>query len=562
MTQIFLSTKTFTDSAGSVGILHDFARNGYSLAGGAPIGPEYSSASGFRQLGSIHGLSLRSAPGSAAEILKSLTIELEGIHKNLNTTGGAFAAQDIAASLAINIADIGGMAQRTVDNFVARDVSGASPLHKEPVIVAPDVSVTTLLGKLAASNGGAAVASQGIWNELALRTAEIATGMSDLANYISSSNSGAAPDAISARLRSVASRAGIISANSAIFETNLGGLEVFRNERTTNVAAAKASLDAMRATGPEGLAAAEAAEKIFLLQYAATTQASLTGLIPPVVNLTSADTSNVGGTADTGMNDVPGTGIRYSTSGVVVPQALADQVLDYAARNPENFEAINSATRDMAAHAGADLEQGLFSPQGIQTQAATAGGGFSPPSFSPLGGPTGGISPAPANPGLAAINGAGAGLAPPVGSIVGGVAGRTPGATHGSIYSGSSPQRGLLNSNGGSRSVPNPLRGGSGLGIPFGAGGLASPDAENARRTIGVSSSPTAPGAVAQNPQGRGAPTSSAMTGMGGRGAPKENRGVRVRTVTSGVEREGNLRDLLGPRKPVVPGVIGDWVRQ
>ena len=45
-----------------------------------------------------------------------------------------------------------------------------------------------------------------------------------------------------------------------------------------------------------------------------------------------------------------------------------------------------------------------------------------------------------------------------------------------------------------------------------------------------------------------------------GRGG-QQKRG-RVQAVTSAVEREGNLKALLGEAPEVVPGVIGAWVRE
>ena len=48
---------------------------------------------------------------------------------------------------------------------------------------------------------------------------------------------------------------------------------------------------------------------------------------------------------------------------------------------------------------------------------------------------------------------------------------------------------------------------------------------------------------------------------MGGmaRGGEGERR---VKSVTTQVERDPNRRDLLGEAPAVLPGVIGDWVRE
>lgn len=56
------------------------------------------------------------------------------------------------------------------------------------------------------------------------------------------------------------------------------------------------------------------------------------------------------------------------------------------------------------------------------------------------------------------------------------------------------------------------------------------------------------------------------MPMMGGAGQPQSVSGNnstqgRAKAVTTAVEREGNQKALLGERRPVVPGVIGAWVR-
>ena len=53
------------------------------------------------------------------------------------------------------------------------------------------------------------------------------------------------------------------------------------------------------------------------------------------------------------------------------------------------------------------------------------------------------------------------------------------------------------------------------------------------------------------------------MTHTNGAGhAAGKGKSKKARAVISQIEREGNMRDLLGELPPVVPGVIGDWVRE
>lgn len=51
------------------------------------------------------------------------------------------------------------------------------------------------------------------------------------------------------------------------------------------------------------------------------------------------------------------------------------------------------------------------------------------------------------------------------------------------------------------------------------------------------------------------------MTGTAGAGGRGGQRNKKIKTITSSVEENENLRALLGDRPPVVPGVIGSWAR-
>lgn len=51
------------------------------------------------------------------------------------------------------------------------------------------------------------------------------------------------------------------------------------------------------------------------------------------------------------------------------------------------------------------------------------------------------------------------------------------------------------------------------------------------------------------------------MMGAPMAGSGQQSKAAKVRTVTSGVEEDANVAALLGERHPVVPGVIGAWVR-
>ena len=78
--------------------------------------------------------------------------------------------------------------------------------------------------------------------------------------------------------------------------------------------------------------------------------------------------------------------------------------------------------------------------------------------------------------------------------------------------------------------------------------GVGSGSSEGAAASRGGNSGRATGGARAYGP----------MMGMRG----KDNEKKRVKSVTTQVERDPNKRDLLGEPPAVVPGVIGDWVRE
>ncbi|MEY8208604.1 serine-rich family protein [Corynebacterium sp. MNWGS58] len=61
---------------------------------------------------------------------------------------------------------------------------------------------------------------------------------------------------------------------------------------------------------------------------------------------------------------------------------------------------------------------------------------------------------------------------------------------------------------------------------------------------------------------GRGMIPMMGGAGQTGQGMQAGSKKTRTKAVTTAVEREGNQKALLGQRRPVVPGVIGAWVRE
>lgn len=97
-----------------------------------------------------------------------------------------------------------------------------------------------------------------------------------------------------------------------------------------------------------------------------------------------------------------------------------------------------------------------------------------------------------------------------------------------------------------------------GSGAATGAGSPgAGPGAYNANNTYAAASS--GGGATQHNQGGRGAAVAASPAGNRSRG--REKNSSKVRTVTSAVERDGNLRALLGDAPLLLPSIIGHNVK-
>ncbi|MDV2429435.1 hypothetical protein RAE06_11180 [Corynebacterium tuberculostearicum] len=132
--------------------------------------------------------------------------------------------------------------------------------------------------------------------------------------------------------------------------------------------------------------------------------------------------------------------------------------------------------------------------------------------------------------------------------------GRGAGAPYAGV--GSGVRAGHGNALGGGSSMRAGL--GSGAGNGAGAGMRPGVGGSLGHGTGGGESAAAARGGNAGRSTG-GARAYGPMMGMRG---GKDSEKKRVKSVTTQVERDPNKRDLLGEPPAVVPGVIGDWVRE
>lgn len=183
---------------------------------------------------------------------------------------------------------------------------------------------------------------------------------------------------------------------------------------------------------------------------------------------------------------------------------------------------VNTGAAPGAGRGGGTVAGGLGTPRGGALVGSAAGAGMT----------GGGMNPA--RPGF---SGAGFGSAANTGSGPG--LGAGSGATGGS---------GNIGAHGA----------GTGAGVGAGAHGAGSSSATGTYAAAGTA------GGNAQNGQGvRGGAVAAGPMGAAGanRGRGRDKSSAKVRTVTSAVERDGNLKALLGDAPLLLPSVIGHNVR-
>ncbi|AKK11185.1 hypothetical protein [Corynebacterium uterequi] len=549
------------------------ATNSSWSAQSALIGSTYSTASGYDQLGTIHGLSLNTTPGSAETVLRQVADELDALADNLITTRRAYEDQDDLFARILRRADTGDAGTASLGVFTHGGLEQVAGMHHQEVLVTPAASLDQLIAALAASNAGAVAQSLPIWADITLAATNIGEGLIDVSNYIGANNYGETTDAIINRLQRSATASTTIATNATHFETTLAELEPARLANLTAMQALKAELTAMAAGGPEAAGVADMIERVALAHNAVTTQATLSAITPRVLSLTSPVWSSMP-SPTTSFTSADGAGVGFDGTRFLAPQGLVDAVLGFADAHPEKVAGVNAISREMARHAGLGDTVGVVSPEVLGTHPSTVSV-WDPPA--PVTATT-----------TPATTGRGASMTSPGGVLVNGrsidAGGLSPAARM--LTSGVPRVGGPLTDGTGviGRGVTR-VRGarGAGGGAGRAGGSWASPDGTG--RGVGSGRAPSAPYSSGGPRSGYGAPagpggsslsgsptpgstgspalqsSSPMFGGMGagaGRGQGRKKRPPKI--MITEVERDANRLALLGEPRKVLPGVIGEWI--
>lgn len=547
----------------------------------------FSQVSGLDESGSMHGTirsdnepeATKGLSQHFANAVDLLTAQLTGYQMADNSFAdvlGNVGQSVMGKSLEAVIENVS-TEQPTVNNFTATNPVAGKPF-----------SLDTLNTELIATD----VASMsGMSTDWADTAATIGEALSYIPGAIADLQGSSETESIAKAIENlgqIETAGGEYMANASALSAHTASLVTVTEANALQVAAALAVARAI-----PNASLAKTFEETFLTAFSPKLTTELVPVTPlftqllPELGAPNGNGTNQSGTAGSGTPTFEDTPLPK-----IVQQALSNagyRDLAYASTPSQVVEQFGRPNPDMLQSIAAGA---------TPTQAATAAAPSMPPSLTGLTGGAGGGAGVGAGggagaglPGIGQLGslgaGAGTGLAGGGGAGAGAAAGIGPGGSGGFGGPAMAPLggagRGASGSAGGLGGALGGARG-SGLSGAGGGGRLGGVGGAGAGAVAGPmggfgagSGAGMGTGAVGQGGNtfvgggqaGNGAGARGAvaggpgMYGAGHRGAGA-NSGKRgkVQAVTSAVEREGNLKALLGEAPEVVPGVIGDWVRQ
>ena len=521
-----------------------------------------------------------------------------------------FENQEEYASHAFDIADMGGAV--TVEQLNISDEPDAlyEPFTYTPPVVSLGPSFPTVASQIGNINLRSIAAGSERWREMSALAEQSGTELERMAQYLAENNESDATDAAVRRILESARGARRFQSHADVLAAKLGAMH-----GSLAMMVPQAALDAamLALIEPEKR---PPIEKALLASYQTALQSVVDTSLPTITTLMDPVEASGGGEVTVGMDDVAGSGSRYTTDRVQWPEAITD-LMERGELGPGSFNLVNgelqglqgvgampaadlAQLRDLAAQRSDYLQQlgnlhsinpGALSTYSAGTNVATQGSGLSMPGLpgATMGTPAG----VGASPSIGSASGIGsAGTLGNISSTGSGL-GNTPFAPMGPLGSrtpaysalgpgvgtglGSGPGAGLGQAGAGRAGAPGlgaggAVRGafgggigssvGSGLGAGSGGmtrGGLSPSLGSGAGGTTSAVAGAAGTGSGAQA-QGQRGMMGGPMMGAGARGA-EETKAKRSKIVSSAAERDRNRRDLLGDAPEVVPGVIGDWAR-
>ncbi|CAB0561625.1 hypothetical protein D9B38_08470 [Corynebacterium diphtheriae] len=509
--------------------------NGIGSAGKTTLDGDYSSISGFDQLGASHGAVIKGGIGSAMKTMQQLTEQVNWLKEALNSSRLAFSSQNNFVSRGMDIADEGGNVGGEEVVFPNRpDVVYEDFSFPQPVVQKAS-SIDELAAAFASTNDSEVEEAVETWKSLSEMATETSQDLRNVAAEVGEHNHGAVFDKAVERIGEIAANAESFAANASTMANHVGLMSQLKTMRMSDVLSAQQALSKI-----EDPMERKVLEEEFLSRLQSAIQSDVGQSVPVIRNLVTMRSTggNSGQSIATGMETIAGNG-KFSHAGLSSASGATLQPATMG-QHPDNlgdFAAVNS-------RAGQSID-----PFSLSTQQA----GWTSPDFQPSAGGSSGLNPI-----KAPLNSAHSSMPASAGTF--------------NALAPASAQR-----------VSTHPSSATGLGVtPIGPRATAMathPSANSKLHNTGLNGTPKIGGSsIAQlgaSPQS--GVSRSASLGAGGTqsahsarmspmmGAPMGAAGSKKRgktkSVTSSVEEDNNIAALLGESPAVVPGVIGSWVR-
>ena len=551
----------------------------------SPLDGGYSPVAGLSEVGTIHQRVLATDPGSARNSLERFREQVAWLGDTLQRELAGLEAQDELNSRGLDVADAGGGGGQESMPIVNQPDPGYSPFGFVVPVVQPGTNMVKLAVDLTNTNYWHVSSAKARWNELSAEVMDIVAGLHESATALESDNDSETTTRAAQKIREVAQAGTHFIANSQVMQGKLFG---FHSHLIG--AQAKAWAMALEITAIPEPAVRTAAEQAALAHMQAMLQRGAIAAMPYQHALMESAPPSGGGDASAELGAVAGDGTRFTTDGVTWPREI-QEAMKSGQMGPGSFDVANGQIQGLhklgmsaedIAQFHADLRnqgRALLSELGFGDELAP----IDASSLSTSSATAGTLSPGPMNgvasvaPGGATSMGAvgtpsAAGLSDGAG-VIGRGAGRLPGGT---VNAPAHPASNPTTAAAGIGSGAGAAGASAGTGTHPIVGGLPGAAAGGAGQKEGKASSSTGSGGGAALPvtggrqsvvggsaaagaRGGGMRGMMPMMGGAGRGGDGEKR---IKSVTTQVERDPNRRDLLGESPAVVPGVIGDWVRE
>lgn len=557
----------------------------------SPITGGFSAVNGIDHVGSVHHRVLETDPGSAFNSMKKFSEQLDWLYDSLRREARGFQAQEDANSRGMEIADAGGDIGIESMPIMNQPEPGYSPFGFSMPVVNVGTDIVKLATDLMSTQIWSVSEANARWSSLASEVSEIVSGLEEAAGSLESENDSEATSRAAAKIREVAASGSHFVANAEVMGAKLTGFHAkLMGMQPTAMAMA---MEVMAIPEP---VEREIAEKAALATLQPDLQRFAVEAMPYQHALMEQSPASGGGGIEAGLAGVEGDGQRSNTEAVVWPKKIAEAIargdlgpgnFDVANGNVQGLEAVGMSPQEISDFhdemrtSGRNALEKLALGDKVNVgghEVATQGASM-PGMTGPTGAmgqllPSGLAHPVNASLNGGAVNGSGTvapastaqpvvgGMAPSMAAGGTAEAGRGVQGRH-TVRGGYAPATGSRGSgvpfagvgSGAGAGMRAGLSGGAGAGggMSFRSGGGIGPgvgtgSSEGAATSRGGNSGRATGGVRAYGP----------MMGMRG----KDNEKKRVKSVTTQVERDPNKRDLLGEPPAVVPGVIGDWVRE